>query len=104
MSDQNLRNFGDKFSTTFGIAAPVALILAVLMLIGYPIFRAIAASGQIEYCYVSTSVWTVPNQPNVVMYYLYGFRSWRSDRIIAQNLVSMDEVRTSAQKYGCELK
>ena len=95
---------GDKFSATFGIAAAIVLVLGLASLVGIPLYKTIAADGRVEYCYVSTETYMVPNQPNVVMYHLWGFRPWRGDRDMARNLKSLEEAKQVASNVGCEIK
>lgn len=89
----------DKLKTVLIIAT-----LVVLPFLGFPIIKSVQADGHVEYCYVDTERHQVPNQPDVVVYSLYGFRPWRNDRRIAPSLRTMDEVKDAAAKYGCELK
>lgn len=77
---------------------------AMLALVGYPLYRTIFADGRVSYCYLSATQYHVPTMPNVVMYDVWGFRNWRSDRLIAQNLKSVEEAKSAAAAYGCELK
>ena len=94
----------EKFSAAFGITLAMALALGLVSLVGYPIYKSIAADSRVEYCYVSTETYTVPNQPNVVMYHLWGFRPWRSDRDLARNLSSLEEAKKAAANVGCEIR
>ena len=76
-------------------------ILAALV---YVLFGVTTASGQVDYCYVTTSTYAVPSVPNVTMYHLWGHRPWREDRAIAVNLNGVSDVRSAADTYGCHLK
>lgn len=95
---------GDTVSTTFAVAVPIAVVLGLASLIGFPIYKSIAADGRVEYCYVETEQHHVPNQANVVLYQVWGFRAWRGDRRIATNLPSLEAARAEAERYGCSLK
>ena len=101
MSNNN--NNTEWFAPVVSIASAIALVVAVCLIVLYPIFKSIIADGRVTYCFVETASYTNPTAPNVVIYNLWGFREWRNDRVLAQNLKSMDEVRESALKYGCEL-
>lgn len=94
----------DKFGTAFAVTLAITLALGLVSLIGFPIYKSIAADGKVEYCYVSTETYTVPNQPNVVMYHLWGFRPWRSDRDMARNLKSLEEAKQVAANVGCDIR
>lgn len=87
----------------FNIMA-VLVAAAVIGAFGYPAVASILASGRVEYCYVQVATYHTPMQPDTVAYYMWGFRNWRPDRELATNLKSMDDVRSNAEKYGCELK
>jgi hypothetical protein len=91
-------------STTFVERALFGLVIVILGLAGVPIYKSVVADGKVQYCYVDTERHQVPNQADIVVYSLYGFRPWRTDRRIAPALKNMDEVRTEAVKYGCELR
>lgn len=95
-----MESFGDK--VTAGVIGLV--VLAGVALLGYPVVKTISAPGTVDYCYVETERHTVPNQADVVLYEVFGFRPWRSDRRIATNLANMDQVREAAAKYGCQLR
>lgn len=94
------KDAGDYAAITFCCA----LVLSCFAIVVYPIFRSILADGRIEYCYVENERHQVPNQPDVVLYRLHGFRPWRSDRTVAVNLKSLEEVKTEADRLGCPLK
>lgn len=80
------------------------IICALAIGVSMGAYMSIAASGEIKYCYVETERHTVPNQADVVVYSLYGFRPWRFDRRISPSLQNMDQVKDAAVKYGCELR
>ncbi len=90
----------DWAMTVFFSALGVALVAVVF----YPMFKSIVADGKVEYCYVENERHQVPNQPDVVLYRLQGFRPWRSDRVIAVNLKSLEDVKAEADRLGCPLK
>lgn len=94
----------DKFGAAFGVTLAIALALGLVSLIGFPIYKSIAADGKVEYCYVTTEAYHVPNQANVVMYHLWGFRPWRSDRVMAQNLASPEAAKAEAERLGCTIR
>lgn len=85
-------------------ALPAMIGLSLLALITLPMCMMIFASGKVDYCYAGSTTYHTPTQTDVVIYDLRGFRNWREDRQLAQNLKSLDEVREAADKYGCELK
>ena len=97
-----------KFSTTFaavlGWLSATAVVGMILMFTAYPLARSLLASGRVEYCYATTTSYSNPTASNVVTYHLWGFRDWREDRLLAQNLKSVDEVKAAAATYGCELR
>jgi len=95
---------GDKFSSTFAIAMALVIVLGLASLVGIPIFKSITADGKVEYCYVENERTQVPNQPDVVLYQLYGFRPWRSDRRLAVNLPSLEAAKVEADRIGCPMK
>ena len=85
------------------IVTPI-VVVGLLGLGLYPIIKTVSADGKIEYCYVNTDRHPVVNQPDVVIYSLWGFRPWRSDRRISPNLKNLEEVKTAAETYGCTLR
>jgi hypothetical protein len=93
-----------KLSDIVGSVVFGALALGLIALIAYPLVKCISADGRVEYCYVLTERHTVPNQADVVVYQLWGFRPWRSDRNISPALKSMEEVKAAAEAYGCNLR
>jgi len=90
-------------TTVERIIAYVAAV-AVLGLGVFPIYKSAAADGKVTYCYVETERHMVPNQADVVVYSVYGFRPWRTDRRLSPALSNMEAVRKAASEYGCELK
>jgi hypothetical protein len=81
----------------------VSLILAIAGIM-YCIVKTATASGQIEYCYVSTYFERSQYREPIVLYDLVGQRNWRLNRKVAENLHSLDEVKKAAELYGCQLK
>lgn len=82
----------------------IAAALGFLSLIGVPLYMAIVTDGHVQYCYVETETHQVPNQANVVLYRLVGFRPWRTDRYIALNLPSLEATKEEADRIGCQIK
>ena len=87
----------------FWIGIVITLCAFVGLIVGYPIYKHVYASGAVEFCYTESTTEHVPTQPDVVLYTLYGFRAWRSDRTLSRNLTTMAQVREAADKYGCTL-
>jgi len=86
--------------TILGWAACALVVYAI----AWPFYRAIVASGRIEYCYVSSYATHVPTLPDVISYNLIGFRDWREDRVLARNMSNLEQVKVAAATYGCELR
>lgn len=89
--------------TTKGASIVLAIFtfLIIALMLGN---KVVNASGQVEYCYVSTYTYHAPTQPDVVVYDVWGYRNWRPDRTVAQNLKSLDDAKDAATKYGCQLR
>lgn len=94
----------DKFVYYVPTIATFVVLTGLIALVGYPLFKSIASDGKIQYCYVESERTMVPNQGDVVVYTLYGFRPWRIDRRISPVLASLDLAKETAVKYGCELR
>lgn len=95
-----MERFSDKVtSVVIGV-----VVLAVLALGAIPLYETIAVDGQVKYCFVTSTVWHAPDQANIVVYSLWGFRPWRSDRLIVQNVNSLDKVKAAADSMGCAVK
>lgn len=108
MSNQNTSSrFGrivEGFVGMLGPAFAIIIALAVVGVVGYPVTRSIMSDGHIDYCYVTTSTYQVPNQPNVTVYYLNGFRSWCANRMISPNLPSLEAAKAEADRINCPIK
>ena len=82
----------------------ITVSLCIVALIFIPLYKSITADGHVEYCYVETFTHRVPSQADVVLYDLMGYRLWRPDHRLTQNMASMEDVKKAAAQYGCELK
>ena len=94
----------DGFFAALGPAFALIIALGLVGLVGYPLVRCIMFDGHIDYCYVTTTEHQVPNQPNVILYYLRGFRPWCPDRLLAPNLPSLEAAQAEAERLSCPMK
>lgn len=94
----------EGFVSVLGPTLGCAIILLLVGLITYPLYRTIVADGHVDYCFTDIHVYEVPNQPNVVLYSLWGFRPWCFDRRISSNLPSLEAAKAEADRIGCPMK
>lgn len=81
----------------FGGFATVMSLATLLVL--YPIYKCINASGESDYCYiVSSPRWGTPDTFATVQHV-----PWRFDRMVGDSK-SFDEAKTIADKMNCSLK
>lgn len=79
-------------------AGVLALVIAVVVSC-YCIYRAVAADGQVTYCY--TEYWSPSEMPPMIR--LFGFRPWRQDRRIG-NYKDLNEATEAAKLIGCQIE
>lgn len=86
----------------------VPLVIAAAATIGsisaVAAYKTIFSDGKVAYCYVDTYTYHAPSQADVVIYDISGFRPWRADRKLAQNLKSLDEVTVAAKHLNCDIR
>ena len=107
-------DISDIFKVTLGVGSAISIIVGALSLIGIPIYKAIAADGRGDYCYVEPITYAVKGEyadgkSYDCNHYTDGYelkehRPWRFDRTIASDLHTPDDARVEAQKYNCEIK
>jgi hypothetical protein len=73
-------------------------LLAVLVTVGYPLYRSAAADGRTDYCYVQMS-----SDGDLPLYRLYAHVPWRSDRKVATT-TTLEAATAAAAAAGCELR
>ncbi len=94
----------EKFSEKVASVIVGLVVLGLIALAGYPLLKCISADGKVDYCYVVTERHMVPNQADVVVYQLMGFRPWRQDRCLSPALRTLEDVKNAAEQYSCTLR
>jgi hypothetical protein len=93
----DIANLGYSHSTAkakaFGIALPLAT--AIALLVGYPSWKGIMASGQVEHCYIDFV-------PLDAVYRLKGKVDWREDPSFG-DFPTVDQAKTQAAKLDCKM-
>lgn len=78
-----------------------AIIVLCVILVSsglYAIYRAAAASGQVEYCYVESI-----SSGGMTVVHLHGHRPWRFDRFIG-GFTTMKAAAAAASKIDCPIR
>lgn len=76
----------------------ISAIVAVVLALGTLGFLSATADGRVVYCYVE-----VITTPDIPLYRLKGFRSWREDRHYA-TFTSLADAKAAADKLGCKVR
>lgn len=96
-----IANLGYSHSTAkakaFGIALPLAT--AIAMLAGYPAWKGITASGQVEHCYIE---YARVDGLQIPVYRLMGSVVWRDDPKLGE-FGSIEEAQARAAKLNCKM-
>lgn len=95
-----LEDIMEKYVWVLGTAICTFIIVGLL----YITSMAIMASGRMEYCYLDSEVFHNPSAQNVVIYKLWGFRPWRPDRLVSQNISTLEDAKAKAEAAGCQIK
>lgn len=95
---------GESVIKVVVLTAIGSIVVGLMCLMFYPLYKTIAVDGKVDYCYTETRSFTNPLSGDVVAYDLYGHKPWRKDIKISQNLGSLEQVKSGASTYGCELR
>ena len=76
----------------------IAGIILAFLGVGYIGYQTLAASGDVDFCYVVS----VQTSGPVQYAHLIGHRSWREDKVIATS-ATFDDAVAAAEKVHCKL-